>query len=343
MKRIHFIDIAKSFAIIIIVFGHTCVHSAHCAMIFKILYSFNVPLFFILSGFTFKVDDKLSFKFAIKKFKRIMIPYFVWAFVFLIIYMLMGTSVADSLNIQSEPNLVKILIGNGNNNALKQNTSLWFLPALFSLEILNYFVFSLLKNRKKTYIYIYFIISILLGYVGYNFLQFNLFWGANNFIYINCFFILGFILNNSSFLDKKNSKFYIILLSFIGLLFGIYNGTISWADYDYNNYIFMIISGISISLFLIFISYLIKTNALLEYIGRNTMGILLFHKLIILLFQTKAGVLSRLLINSNLYIEVLLSVLITFISIIVSLGIAYLIKLYFPILIGEKMRRKYVE
>ena len=39
-KRKKFIDIARAFAIIFIVLGHTIVHSEHCMPIFKMLYSF---------------------------------------------------------------------------------------------------------------------------------------------------------------------------------------------------------------------------------------------------------------------------------------------------------------
>ena len=51
MKRITYLDIARAFAIIFIVIGHTLVHSQHCSLVFKFLYSFHVLLFFILSGF----------------------------------------------------------------------------------------------------------------------------------------------------------------------------------------------------------------------------------------------------------------------------------------------------
>ena len=54
---------------------------------------------------------------------------------------------------------------------------------------------------------------------------------------------------------------------------------------------------------ILYISYLINENEALEYIGKNTMGILIFHKLPILVVQTKLGVISNLLIDSNLLVE----------------------------------------
>lgn len=46
IKRVNYIDIARAFAIIFIVFGYTIVHSDNCYFIFKFLYSFHVVLSF---------------------------------------------------------------------------------------------------------------------------------------------------------------------------------------------------------------------------------------------------------------------------------------------------------
>ena len=150
-KRLKYIDIARAFAIIFIVFGHTIVHSQHLIEIYKLIYSFNIALFFMLSGFIFKINENESFLFFIKKkFLRIMIPYFIWSLLYLIPYILFGNSIGSNLNSISSfsiKNMLKnILYGNGNQNALKQNTSLWFLPALFSMEVIYYFIIKFLKK-----------------------------------------------------------------------------------------------------------------------------------------------------------------------------------------------------
>lgn len=154
-KRIPFIDIARAFAIILIVVGHVIVHSQHLGSIYKLIYSFHVVLFFIISGFTFKIKENEKFlNFFKKKFLRIMVPYFVWALAFLIPYMIFGKGVGNNLGITSSFNLktmlINIIYGNGNLEALKQNTPLWFLPALFSMEIIYYFV---IKFSDKSAVY----------------------------------------------------------------------------------------------------------------------------------------------------------------------------------------------
>ena len=77
-------------------------------------------------------------------------------------------------------------------------------------------------------------------------------------------------------------------------------------------------------------------NRILEYIGQNTMGILIFHKIVLLLFQSKLGIISTKLLNSTAYIELPIAIICVILSVIVSLIIAKIIRLFLPFLIGEK-------
>lgn len=341
-ERIRYIDIARAFAIIIIVYGHTCVHSTHCNLIFRVLYSFNIPLFFIISGYTFKINDKNNFKFVLKKFKKIMIPYFFWALVFLEIYKIIGSGVASSLNIESEPTILKILIGNGSNNALKQNTSLWFLPALFSMEVINYILIHFIeKFDKPKLLIVFYVFTTFFGWLMYQFFSTNLVWGLNNFLYINSFFILGYIFNKFDFFRKHDNIGITISVFLVGLLAGACNETVAWTDFDYNNYLLMLIAGTCISISVISLASKIKGNTILEYIGKNTMGILIFHKLIIIVFQTKLGIISSMMLNSSICVEILICILVTIISLLFSLIITYIIKNIFPVLLGGKKEIKH--
>ena len=95
--RLSFIDIARAFAIIFIVLGHSVAYSNHCTNVFKFVYSFHVYLFFFLSGYTFSTNKKIK-EFIKTKFKRIMIPYYFWALAFLIPYALLGKFVGSTLD-----------------------------------------------------------------------------------------------------------------------------------------------------------------------------------------------------------------------------------------------------
>ena len=336
-NRIDYIDIARGLAIMLIVVGHIINKSMHTSLLIKIIYSFHVALFFLISGYLFNSNKKIT-EFAKNKFIRLMIPYFFWSVVFLIPYYIFGRDVGGQLGISSSYDiktiLYNIVYGNGNSSALRQNSALWFLPALFTTEIFFYFLINLFKESKK---YILFFICIVIGILSQTYLKIYLPWGINSFLNIGVYFMVGNI-----FKDINISKFSNIKISFIafftlffGLIAAFFNTeTINCIEYSYGNIYLAYISGTLLSIFFILISYKISKNKILSYIGKNTMSILIFHKLIILVFQTKLGIISKLLINSNFYVEFIIGIIVMFITIIVSIVIGKTIKKYFPILIG---------
>lgn len=346
-ERINYIDIARALAIICIVLGHTINHSEHCGLIFKFIYSFHVVLFFIISGYLFNIDKKTKFSSFFKnKFIRIIIPYLLWAILFLVPYMLLGSKVGNEIGTKSSFNLnvqlINVLYGNGNSSALKQNSALWFLPALFTMEIIYYFVIHLINNKPKLKIPML-IILIIIGYAT-SFLPIYLPWGINTTLNIGVFFYIGYLLKEYKLLEDGSylQKNYIVLmLGILGIVACFMNKkTVSCIDYKYGVYVLALISGTCLSIFILYISYKIHKNKILEYIGRNTMGILIFHKLIILIFQTKLGYISKLLLDSNLLIEFFIGLIITMLSIISSLVATEILRKIMPVTIGEKRKIK---
>lgn len=343
-KRLNYIDIAKAFAIFYIILGHTIVHSKNSYLVLQFVCSFHVVLFFILSGFTFKINTSFS-QFVKKKFWRIVLPYLVWAMLFLIPYYILGKSAGEDLGTtQSFDFLImlkNILYANGNNAALKQNSSLWFLPALFTIEIVYYFIIKLTKSNVKKEI-ITLSILIIIGYIFSKYCEFILPWGINTLVNLGFFFYIGYLSNEYNILEKFNIKSTMIVCLVIGL-FCCYFGNkihLSYIDFYYGNYIFMILSGVFLSFFTICLSKCINKNGILEYIGKNTMAILIFHKLFVIIFQTKCGIVSKYIMNSNIIVETLLATIVGIFSIFCSLFIASIIKKTLPILLGEKIKKE---
>ncbi len=338
-KRIEFIDIARGLAIIFIVLGHTLVHSENCSIIFKFLYSFHVVLFFVISGYIFRIKENDSYVAFIKnKFIRIMIPYFIWGVLFLIPYILFGQNVSDDLNTTGSFNikiqLYNILYGVGHNGSLRQNSSLWFLPALFSMEILYYFFIKIVDKVQIKWIVL--IPSIFISFITYKYMSFIMPWGINTALCLGIFFIIGYLLRVYNFFNSYLKVAIVIIPMFIiGFVSFFFNDVVSCIDYYYGNYVLMFLSSLFLSITAISVCYLMKYNKVLEYIGRNTMGILIFHKLVVLIFQTKLGIISNLLRNSNVFIEIFVSIVIVAISISFSLICTEIVRKTFPFLLGE--------
>ena len=86
-KRIEFIDIAKGIAIICIILGHL-----NNQQINKIVFTFHVPIFFIITGYF--ISSKYSMKEFIKnKFKRLIIPYIITCLLMIIISLICNSIV----------------------------------------------------------------------------------------------------------------------------------------------------------------------------------------------------------------------------------------------------------
>ena len=68
-----FIDIARGIAIILMIVGHVVKFNG---LVWRIIYSFHMPLFIICSGYFFKKEEKLSE--CIKKvIKKLILPYVI--------------------------------------------------------------------------------------------------------------------------------------------------------------------------------------------------------------------------------------------------------------------------
>ncbi|MEJ5306926.1 MAG: acyltransferase family protein [candidate division WOR-3 bacterium] len=155
-KRENFVDIAKSLGIFLVVLGHTEINPN----LKTFIYSFHMPLFFIVSGFLFKTESNFK-EFFIKKFKRLIIPYFIFSFLTYLFWVFVTGR--HGIGLVSEIGYLKPIVGTltglSHNDYLVHNISLWFLYVLFLIELL-YFYISKIKNQV-----LLLIIPIILGLI----------------------------------------------------------------------------------------------------------------------------------------------------------------------------------
>ncbi len=339
-KRISFIDITRALAILLIVFGHTIVHNGNTYRLFNLIYSFHVVLFFIISGYLYN-REKNTKEFVVKKFLTLMIPYFIFTLAFLLPYFLFGRSVNATINANAtfklKDSILEILYGVGYQLSLRQNNSLWFLPALFTTEVL----YKLLDTKilQKINIWIKLSFLFIISFFSTK-LSLILPWGINTALVVMPFYSLGFILKEYKLIEKLSTNTISKIILFLLVIEAIYiskiNGTISCSDYIYGNYLYFLFTSIIFSLTTFLISFKIGKNKVLQIIGQNTLSILIFHKIIIILFQTKINFSKIILSTGSTLNCILLGLFITMISVSVSLLLGFIIKKYFPYLYGMK-------
>lgn len=162
--RIEWMDVAKGIAIILVVLGHTLMFETP---IVQAIYSFHMPLFFLIAGYTFRTKDQIE---VIKaSAKQLLIPYCL-LFVLTKLPFFFGQASLDPSMIAS------VIAGFFFADAIpvvpfgfEPVGILWFLWALFlSRIILNFFTTIFEKNKipDLTQLILYFILAAIGGAVS---------------------------------------------------------------------------------------------------------------------------------------------------------------------------------
>jgi fucose 4-O-acetylase-like acetyltransferase len=69
-SRLEHIDVAKGIGIILVVLGHNWIIRTEKGELFRIIFSFHMPLFFFLSGVLFKAQSDFRHTFGAYSFLR---------------------------------------------------------------------------------------------------------------------------------------------------------------------------------------------------------------------------------------------------------------------------------
>lgn len=128
-QRIDWVDAAKGVGILLVMFGHNWLSNSWTYW----LTAFHMPLFFILSGYTFSTRRPFG-EFLVVKSKTLLIPYIVFAMFYILFYTLLSKSHGGDFDVLNE--LKQFLLQ-------QRHTYLWFLPVLFLSSLLCYGYVSL--------------------------------------------------------------------------------------------------------------------------------------------------------------------------------------------------------
>ena len=225
-EREGWIDAAKAIAMILIVLGHVGIPDDG-GFSFQFVHGFHLVVFFILSGYTFKIGP-LTNSYLSQKFKRLMTPYFitcVFVLIFDVLYELFlnGNQSIQAVTASIGKDLLRTFYGSGSFTEIVTGVetgarigAIWFLPALFFALALFRFLSSKIKDNK-----ILGIVTAIVAIVGnitarFVWLPFSIQSG----IFAVFFLWLGYTIKKNSLLEKL--KWYHYLIALIVFLGGIY-------------------------------------------------------------------------------------------------------------------------
>ena len=281
-KRISYIDMAKGIGIILVVLGHTPFLSESFS---TWIYSFHMPLFFIISGVILSHTDASKYSFGTfvkKKAKTILIPYFTFSILTILL-----NAILDRATFSSE--IQDALITTFCLNGL---SVLWFLPALFFGEVLFLFI------KKHTSYWGSILLTLLLcilTVLGVNTFHYHYETDFNSMLSvfgaymvavvvragIATFFVgFGYFIYGILFTKEYTRTMRLclaVLLLFYNVIFAFKNGSVDLNYLLFHNYLLYFSVAISGSLSILLFCSVLPELKLLSAIGKESLIIMVTH------------------------------------------------------------------
>ncbi len=259
-EKLIWIDNLKAIGIFAVILGHIA------SPFGTFIYSWHMPLFFMIAGFFIKFDLSLK-EFIIKDFKRLMIPYFLFAIVGLLLETIKRIALhRESLDYIHEIKAVFIWM---DMSSLINTYAfvLWFLPALFFARVFLVVINKFIQNI----FFQFFIVSILFSC---SFLV-QLPLGIDNSLNAILFLFLGNVFFR---FYQENKILYFLLILLVGLyiIYGL--PSLDMATKTYQNVFLNIVFASSVVYFFILMfKKLSYTSKFLTIWGGNTMLLFIIH------------------------------------------------------------------
>ncbi len=278
MNRKNWVDIAKAFSIIAVVIGHL---NGIPALLNQFIFSFHVPLFFIMSGYFIK--DSTDIKKSVKKdAKGLLLPYAVACLIIILIAGVLAFLRDESIFEAVKKWTLASLYGSGGPTiqglGIGWIGALWFLLALFFAKLIIYLTECLGKYQ--------WVGLLIIGYIGY---------ATKDFIWLplslqagmcaSCFVYLGKVCGKHNLFEKTYNSGKVSLFIFLPILwiFGAYYGGKLWmVSNHYGNGFLDVIVSVAATFTVAWISIFIEKHipfiaSKLAGIGRITLAVLAAH------------------------------------------------------------------
>lgn len=158
-ERIGWIDIAKGFSTLCVIAGHTI---SVASPLRRYIFSFHMPLFFVLAGYTF--HPKPRKRLLVASAKRLLIPYFMVASLWFG-QKLLQTAPSDFPNVLSDY-LWAVVFASGTTVrplGFSAIGAIWFLMVLFTARVICNELFSLFESHDISLLWQ----GVVCGAIGY--------------------------------------------------------------------------------------------------------------------------------------------------------------------------------
>lgn len=347
-EREKWVDSAKAIAIILVILGHVSGDLTGWFN-FKFVYGFHLVIFYIISGY-FTKQRPLTLDFVTKKFRRLMVPYFLTCFVIMLLdsfnlFFISKVRSYASITEVIAKDLTRSFYASGDYSHFGEMEmggrigAIWFLPALFFSVIIFQLLVGYISDNR-----ILGLVCVLLSLLGYFTARFI--WLPFSFqagLFTVFFLWIGYTVKKYNLL--KRLKWYYCLIGLFVLLVGIYFDVcvIYFVDAYARDLLLSIIVGLAGGLVVYGVGKLTEKSRFLRWLGQNSMTVLCIHLISLETLGTYYGkVLNKIGLEGNgwvwgrICLELIVTILGTFLLQLVRE------KIYQPIknnIISQKQKR----
>ncbi|MGE6631935.1 acyltransferase family protein [Bacillus sp. NPDC077027] len=273
--RLEWVDAAKGIGILLVVMAHVPTSDT-----FKqFIYSFHIPLFFLLSGMMFQPKSLSAIAFIQKKAKSLLLPYLYFSIITYVFWFSVTRFFAFKHQTDIDPFVpfTGIFLSNADHSRLTHNPAIWFLTTLFIVEVLFFFLHRLAKGKTSALLSL----TILCGGIGYVttlYLHQSLPWNVNVTFTAVVFYSIGYLAKHV-FVELKSDP---TLLLCTGLLMTSgyiqsFNTRIDMRVNDLGHIFIFYLCALLGSAAVIYMSFKLKQSSILTYLGRNSIVILVLQ------------------------------------------------------------------
>ena len=308
----NYLDVAKVITCFLVVIGHICrryslndwlgfgVHNIYISWLASYIYSFHMPLFFMISGYVYEIQLKKSaysyvsnkIAFIQKKINRLIVPYFCFSIPLTAVLYFVGRFQGSIF----ENYFNAFLITN--------NTYLWFLPCLFVISILYNSLGLVIRRWSFLCLLVLAGFSVSSDYLP-NYLQ------INNVARYSFYYSIGVIAQNfeTKLLKMFTLKNAVVLFMVQSIFY--YMAMKTWG-YVLIHSVLALICALLGSFLVLIVSFLISRESILrsglvESLVKDSYSVYLIHSMLIYIlyfYIFKA--------SSNCYVQFLLAILLSY-------------------------------
>lgn len=320
-KRLEYLDMARGVSVMLVALGHIYKNRSNLVRIW--LYSFHIPIFFIISGYLAKHSDydKYSIKELIKKkFRTLIIPYVSFSVISAIFYIFFSYIKGEDVLWTTKDMFYRIVTFRG-------LCATWFLFCLFGCEIL---FFILKKTIKNKYVFNIVLIALFVFSLLGLFPEDNIMCIPLRIFTALGFYALGYYGYNIKIKIKRENIFIFCLLA-VNIIMTIYNGHVELYLLIYNNPFIYVINSVVGSMFIILLCKKLKVNRIINYFGKNSIVILVTH---FILVSALIEFYAKIIGSFNEYVD---GLIILVVAMIIEAGLIKIINKYLYMLLGKKI------